>query len=146
MVLTTKFELVDPGILVGVVPLGFPIVLGPAGTHDYFQQVHRLGVHRVAAECLQGLGAVAVKNSVYVLPRSDQAFEDFQWVRREIVDGIEPLPKKEKDMAVVLAQRQTLVDLFGLETSATDKLKSALFLLAPVFRSIVVTITGAGAK
>jgi hypothetical protein len=36
---------------------------------------------------LQGLGAVAVKNSVYVLPRSDQAFEDFQWVRREIVEG-----------------------------------------------------------
>jgi hypothetical protein len=36
---------------------------------------------------LQGLGAVAVKNSVYVLPRSDQAREDFQWVRREIVAG-----------------------------------------------------------
>ena len=36
---------------------------------------------------LQGLAAVAVKNSVYVLPRSDQAFEDFQWVRREIVAG-----------------------------------------------------------
>jgi hypothetical protein len=36
---------------------------------------------------LQGLGAVAVKNSVYVLPWSDQAFEDFQWVRREIVAG-----------------------------------------------------------
>jgi hypothetical protein len=36
---------------------------------------------------LQGLGAVAVKNSVYVLPRSDAALEDFQWVRREIVDG-----------------------------------------------------------
>jgi len=36
---------------------------------------------------LQGLGAVAVKNSVYVLPRSDQALEDFQWVRREIVTG-----------------------------------------------------------
>lgn len=36
---------------------------------------------------LQGLGAVPVKNSVYLLPRSDQAFEDFQWVRREIVDG-----------------------------------------------------------
>src|SRR5512143_3634564 len=36
---------------------------------------------------LQGLGAVAVKNSVYVLPRSDQTFEDFQWVRREIVAG-----------------------------------------------------------
>jgi hypothetical protein len=33
---------------------------------------------------LQGLGAVAVKNSVYVLPRGAQALEDFQWVRREV--------------------------------------------------------------
>ena len=31
---------------------------------------------------LQGLGAVAIKNSVYALPRGDQALEDFQWVRR----------------------------------------------------------------
>jgi hypothetical protein len=30
---------------------------------------------------------VPVKNSVYVLPRGDQALEDFQWVRREIVAG-----------------------------------------------------------
>jgi hypothetical protein len=36
---------------------------------------------------LQSLGAVPVKNSVYVLPASDQALEDFQWVRREIVAG-----------------------------------------------------------
>ena len=36
---------------------------------------------------LQGLGAVAVKNSVYVLPRTDEALEDFQWVRGEIVGG-----------------------------------------------------------
>jgi hypothetical protein len=36
---------------------------------------------------LQGLGAVAVKNSVYVLPASEQALEDFQWVRKEIVAG-----------------------------------------------------------
>jgi len=36
---------------------------------------------------LLGLGAVAIKNSVYVLPRSEQAREDFQWVRREIVAG-----------------------------------------------------------
>jgi hypothetical protein len=33
------------------------------------------------------LGAVPVKNSVYVLPRSDQALEDFHWVRAEIVAG-----------------------------------------------------------
>jgi hypothetical protein len=36
---------------------------------------------------LQALGAVAVKNSVYVLPSSEAALEDFQWVRREIVAG-----------------------------------------------------------
>lgn len=34
---------------------------------------------------LQRIGAIALKNSVYVLPRSDEALEDFQWLRREIV-------------------------------------------------------------
>jgi hypothetical protein len=36
---------------------------------------------------LQGLGAVAIKNSVYVLPRNDETLEDFQWVLREIIQG-----------------------------------------------------------
>lgn len=36
---------------------------------------------------LQRLGAVAVKNSVYVLPKTDQSQEDFHWVLREIVEG-----------------------------------------------------------
>ena len=36
---------------------------------------------------LQRLGAVAIKNSVYVLPRTEQAQEDFEWVMREIVEG-----------------------------------------------------------
>jgi hypothetical protein len=36
---------------------------------------------------LQSLGAVAVKNSVYVLPWSEQTLEDLQWVRKEIVAG-----------------------------------------------------------
>ncbi len=36
---------------------------------------------------LQRLGAAPIKNSVYVLPRSDQAYEDFEWVVREIVEG-----------------------------------------------------------
>src|SRR5262245_46192581 len=36
---------------------------------------------------LQRLGAVAVKNSVYVLPQSEQAQEDFQWVAGEIGAG-----------------------------------------------------------
>jgi hypothetical protein len=32
-------------------------------------------------------GAVAIKNSVYVLPATEQAMEDFQWILREIVEG-----------------------------------------------------------
>ena len=36
---------------------------------------------------LQRVGAVALKNSVYALPRSDEAIEDLQWIRREIVKG-----------------------------------------------------------
>src|SRR5215204_5343232 len=36
---------------------------------------------------LQGLGAVAVKNSVYALPSSAEAQEDFEWLLREIQDG-----------------------------------------------------------
>jgi hypothetical protein len=36
---------------------------------------------------LTGVGAIVLKNSVYVLPRSDAAHEDFQWIRREILEG-----------------------------------------------------------
>ena len=36
---------------------------------------------------LQDLGAVSVKNSVYALPASAEAQEDFQWLLREIQDG-----------------------------------------------------------
>jgi hypothetical protein len=36
---------------------------------------------------LQRLGAVAIKNSVYALPKNDQTREDFQWVLREIIEG-----------------------------------------------------------
>jgi hypothetical protein len=36
---------------------------------------------------LQRLGAAAIKNSVYALPKSDAAHEDMQWVLQEIVKG-----------------------------------------------------------
>src|SRR5512147_832391 len=35
---------------------------------------------------LQSLGAVAIKNTVYVVPQNDETLEDFQWVAREIVE------------------------------------------------------------
>lgn len=36
---------------------------------------------------LARVGAIALKNSVYVLPKTDSTDEDFEWVRREIVDA-----------------------------------------------------------
>lgn len=36
---------------------------------------------------LQEIGAIAVRNAVYVLPASPESLEDFQWLRQEIVDG-----------------------------------------------------------
>ena len=36
---------------------------------------------------LQKIGAVAVKNSVYVLPSGDEAMESFSWIAREIAAG-----------------------------------------------------------
>jgi hypothetical protein len=36
---------------------------------------------------LQGLGAIGIKNSVYALPANEQTQEDFEWLRREIVEG-----------------------------------------------------------
>jgi len=36
---------------------------------------------------LAQVGAVALKNSVYVLPKSDDALEDFQWIAQEVVSG-----------------------------------------------------------
>jgi hypothetical protein len=33
---------------------------------------------------LTALGALAIKNSAYLLPANDQTLEDFQWLLREI--------------------------------------------------------------
>ncbi len=46
---------------------------------DYF----RVRVGRRLAR----VGAVPIKNSVYVLPANEQTMEDFQWILREIVEG-----------------------------------------------------------
>jgi hypothetical protein len=64
----------------------------PAPTCRWLLLIHQIPPHpaylRVkVGRRLQSLGAVAVKNSVYVLPRSDQALEDLQWVRRAVIDG-----------------------------------------------------------
>ena len=36
---------------------------------------------------MQALGAIAIKNTIYALPASDQSLEDFEWLLKEIVEG-----------------------------------------------------------
>ena len=36
---------------------------------------------------LQGLGAIPIKNAVHVLPASEQGREDFEWLRKEIIES-----------------------------------------------------------
>jgi len=65
----------------------------PAATDGWLLFIHQLppkpAYLRVKAwRRLNALGAVALKNTVYVLPQRDDTLEDFQWLRREIVaDG-----------------------------------------------------------
>lgn len=64
--------------------------MGPQGEARWLLLIHQIPPRpnylRVKVwRRLQRLGAAAIKNSVYVLPRSDQAQEDFQWIQQEIV-------------------------------------------------------------
>ena len=36
---------------------------------------------------LQQVGSIAIKQSVYALPQTDQAYEDFGWILKEIIEG-----------------------------------------------------------
>ncbi len=50
-----------------------------------FQFPKGSGSHRVRLwRRLQGIGAVAIKNSMYVLPRTEQSQEDFEWTLAEL--------------------------------------------------------------
>ncbi len=57
--------------------------------HDWILLIHQLPARPTNLRVriwrkLQKLGAVAIKNSVYVLPANDKTHEDFQWLKQEI--------------------------------------------------------------
>jgi hypothetical protein len=71
---------------------------------------------------LQALGAAAIKNSVYALPRGEQAMEDFQWVRREIVTAGGEATLCE----ALFVEGHTDADVVALFTKARDADYAAL--------------------
>ncbi len=62
---------------------------GSASTREWILLIHQLPPRPTNLRVriwrkLQKLGAVAIKNSVYVLPANDKTNEDFQWLKQEI--------------------------------------------------------------
>ena len=82
---------------------------------------------------LQKLGAVAIKNSVYVLPATEQAHEDFQWLKQEIesaggeaavfrADSVEGATDEE----LITAFRRVRDEEFAALTAEFDGLTGAI--------------------
>src|ERR671930_634888 len=68
--------------------VGTPAVLA----HSWLLLIHQLptkpAYFRVKIwRRLQGIGAVAVKSTVYALPANAETQEDFEWLLKEIVEG-----------------------------------------------------------
>jgi hypothetical protein len=89
---------------------------------------------------LQALGAAAIKNSVYALPRGEQAMEDFQWVRREIVSGGGEATVCE----ALFVEGHTDADVVALFTKARDADYAALAAEARALARAVGRPRGAG--
>ena len=68
--------------------VGTPAVLA----HSWLLLIHQLPAKPAYLRVkiwrrLQGIGAIAAKNAVHVLPMSEDAQEDFEWLLREIEEG-----------------------------------------------------------
>lgn len=65
------------------------------------------------ARRLRKLGAVAIKKTVYALPASDEALEDFEWLRREVeAEGAAAVIAEAQFVAGISTEE--LAALFGL--------------------------------
>jgi hypothetical protein len=82
---------------------------------------------------LQKLGAVAIKNSVYVLPATEKAHEDFQWLKQEIesAGGDASVFKAASvegatDQEIIAAFRKARDDEFAVIAAEFDGLTGAI--------------------
>jgi hypothetical protein len=65
---------------------------------------------------LQRIGAAPLKSSVYVLPKSDEALEDFEWLRREIVADGGEATICEAAFVAGISDRELFTMFEGMET------------------------------
>jgi len=85
---------------------------------------------------LARIGAVALKNSVYVLPATENALEDFQWVRREIVAGGGEATVAEAELVDGLSDQEVEAKFRKASDEAYDEIvQEARELAAPLKRT-----------
>jgi hypothetical protein len=145
----------------------------PAGTAPWLLLIHQLppqpAYFRVKIwRRLQGLGAMAIKSSVYALPATEQAQEDFRWLLQEIVaaggdasicearlvDGLSDQEvramfnaARDEDYERVREQLQALADQIGQGTERRDEARRQLPRLRRQFAQIMqIDFFGAGGQ
>jgi len=69
-----------------------PATAAPSGAPFWYLLIHQLPPRPLYLRAkvrrrLDRVGALAVKNSVYVLPHTDECLEDFQWIAQEAIAG-----------------------------------------------------------
>jgi hypothetical protein len=95
---------------------------GSGGKNRWLLLIHQLPPKpaylrvKIARRLLR-TGAIAIKNTVYVLPNNDQSREDFQWIVQEIVRGGGEALVCESRLVVGLQDRD-LEDLFNRARNA----------------------------
>src|SRR5215213_3169903 len=77
---------------------------------------------------LQKLGAVAIKNSVYVLPATEKAHEDFQWLKQEIesAGGEASVFKAATDQEIIATIRKARDEEFVAVAAEFEGLTGAI--------------------
>jgi len=88
---------------------------------------------------LSRVGALALKNSVYVLPKTDSTTEDFQWIRREVLEA-------GGDATVVEAQLALGISDYELEAKFREVKDAEYAQLASEARALGQPGAGRNAK
>ncbi len=87
---------------------------------------------------LKQIGAIAVKQSVYVLPQSEQSYEDLSWIVKEIIEGgggaslsevrfLEGLSKEQIELMFQTARSADYAKIVEEARSLTNELTANFF-------------------
>ena len=110
----------------------------PASKRDWILLIHQLPPKPTNLRVriwrkLQKLGAVAIKNSVYVLPFNDKTYEDFQWLKQEIESASGEATvfqagaiEGATDEEIITAFRNARDEEYALVTAESDRLTGAI--------------------